>query len=320
MAKVILITGATGKQGKATVTHLIQSNSDVIILAVTRNPSSEAARSLALKSDRVKLVRGDVNSPTRIFDEAFKICSQPVWGVFCVLVSPSASHDNNHFGLNECSKATLLGGVTPEQEEQQGKDFVDECLRRNVKFFAYSSVDRGDSASLENPTYVPHFLSKHNIEKHILKRTENGTKMGYCFIRPVAFLDQLAPPYGGSFAAMWKDLGSKTLQMIAVSDIGAVTARVLLDPEPFWNQGVSLAGFDMGYEQGAKEFRDKVGYEMPVTVSFTEDGPPDAIEEWRLMVKWFKEVGYGVDIAKARELHPNMLSWQGWLERESGYI
>jgi hypothetical protein len=49
-------------------------------------------------------------------------------------------------------------------EESQGKALIDESIRQKVKFFVYSSVDRGgEDRSFNNPTNIPHFMTKHNI-------------------------------------------------------------------------------------------------------------------------------------------------------------
>lgn len=79
MARNLLITGATGKQGGAVVSSLLASRSaaDFVIYAVTRNPSSSAAKSLA-SNPNVKVIRGDMNDP----ESLFKSAGVPIWSVF----------------------------------------------------------------------------------------------------------------------------------------------------------------------------------------------------------------------------------------------
>lgn len=86
MTIALLITGATGKQGGAVIDGLLAQDADVEILAVTRNTQSPAAQKLAQKSDKVKLVQGDLNNPAGIFENAKKASSLPVWGVFSLQV------------------------------------------------------------------------------------------------------------------------------------------------------------------------------------------------------------------------------------------
>lgn len=112
MAKNIIVTGATGKQGGALISALLAAPSAAqhVIYAVTRNPASAAARRLASISG-VSVVRGDLDSPAAIFAAV----GEPVWGVFSVQVP---------FG----------GGATAVTEERQG-EAADCGSRRKVKKF-----------------------------------------------------------------------------------------------------------------------------------------------------------------------------------------
>jgi hypothetical protein len=79
-------------------------------------------------------------------------------------------------------------GSSGQSEEAQGKALVDGALAADVKFFVYSSVDRGgDDKSYETPTEIPHFISKHNIEHHLVEKA--GDKMKWTILRPVCFTD-----------------------------------------------------------------------------------------------------------------------------------
>lgn len=111
--KFILVTGATGKQGRALISALrpttisttednaAQSNS-FRILALTRKKTSPAAKQLSLET-HVDVVEGnldDAPSIRKIFEDT-KV-NGGVWGVFCILAFP---------GL----------GANADGEERQGK-------------------------------------------------------------------------------------------------------------------------------------------------------------------------------------------------------
>lgn len=169
MSKVLLITGATGKQGGATVNALLNSpqSKDFTILAVTRNPDSPSAKKLAEKG--IKLVKGDLDDVPAIFAAAKEVSKDPIWGVFSI--------------------QTPLGSRGAKSEETRGKALVDEAVKGGVKMFVYTSVERGgDEKSFDNPTPIPHFISKYNIEKHLLEKAKEA-KMDWCILRPVAFMD-----------------------------------------------------------------------------------------------------------------------------------
>jgi uncharacterized protein YbjT (DUF2867 family) len=171
MTKPILVTGATGKQGGAVVNALLESPNakDFTILAVTRNPESASAKRLVERG--VQIVQGDLNDVEDIFSAAKAVNKEPIWGVFSVQ-TPMAKSTN------------------VQTEEAQGKALVDAALAHDVKFFVYSSIDRGGEKSFDNPTPIPHFISKHNIEHHLVdKAGAKGEKLGWTILRPTAFLD-----------------------------------------------------------------------------------------------------------------------------------
>jgi len=86
--KTLLVTGATGKQGGAVINALLNSPeaAGFNILAVTRDTASKSARALAQRSQYLKLVQGDLNEPSKIFENAKQISSEPIWGAFSVQV------------------------------------------------------------------------------------------------------------------------------------------------------------------------------------------------------------------------------------------
>ena len=84
MARAILVSGSTGKQGGALIEALISSPraSEFAIYALTRSPNSESAKKLTAKSDRIKILQGDLDDTEAIF----KAAPEPIWGVFSVQV------------------------------------------------------------------------------------------------------------------------------------------------------------------------------------------------------------------------------------------
>jgi uncharacterized protein YbjT (DUF2867 family) len=175
MSKVILVTGATGKQGGAVIDALKASDhlSGYTILALTRNINSPSAKKLA-EYDNIKLVAGDLNNVPAIFVEAAKVVSDPIWGIFSVQAYP------------------LRGkGSDPAIEVKQGKDLIDTAVTNGVSFFVYASVDRGGDNSSQNKTPIPHFATKLEIEKHLL---ENAKTMKWTILRPVTFMDVSGVP------------------------------------------------------------------------------------------------------------------------------
>lgn len=87
MSRKILVSGATGKQGGALITALIQRKADFEILALTRDAASPSAQRLAAESSKITLIQGNLDDTEAIFAEAArKTSGSPIWGVFSVQV------------------------------------------------------------------------------------------------------------------------------------------------------------------------------------------------------------------------------------------
>ncbi len=307
MSKALLITGATGKQGRGVIDALLElpNASDYTILAVTRTANSPSATALANKSPSIKLVEGNLDDPEAIFKKAAATTDVPIWGVFSVQVP-------------------MGGGQTPKSEERQGKALVDAALAHDVKHFVYTSVDRGgDQKSSSNPTNVPHFISKHNIEKHLEERVsaEKG-KMTYTILRPVGFFDNWTPDFmGKGFGAMWRaGLPDKfKLQLIACSDIGFFAAQAFARPEEYKNKAFALAGDELSFSQANQVFKEKTGKDMPTTFTFLGSAMLWGIKEMGSMFAWFREEGYGCDIAALKKQNPKLKTLGDWLEKDGQF-
>lgn len=299
--RAILVTGATGKQGGAVVKALLKANSDIEILALTRNASSASAQKLTQNSPKIKLITGNLDAPDRAFDAAQKATKLPIWGVFSVQVAIGDGH-------------------TALTEERQGKALIDASLAHNVSHFVYSSVDRGGARSETSPTSVPHFISKHAIEQHLIARTKD-TNMTYAIIRPVAFFEDLSPDFVGKvFASSWAALGqTKKLQLIATSDIGFFAAEALLHPEPWKGVGLSIAGDELTFAEFKTVFETTTGKKLPMTFGFLAAFVNFMVKDLGLMFRWFGDVGYGADVAASRKVNPGLKDFAKWLETESAW-
>ncbi|RAL08754.1 NAD(P)-binding protein [Aspergillus homomorphus CBS 101889] len=294
----ILVTGATGKQGGSVVRNLLAQNAPFDILAVTRNAQSSSAQKLAQQSPKIKLLEGNLDNPEALFRAAKSAISTPIWGVFSV----QAADPRN------------------DSERRQGLALVDESIKQDVKFFVYSSVDRGGEASIDNPTEVPHFIYKHEIEKHLIAASK-GTGMEWAVLRPTAFFENLTPDYFGRvFATAWHmALKGKPLQLIATSDIGFFAAHAFLHPEESRGKFFSLAGDELTYDQMATIFKQKTGKDVPTTYRLPVRLMMMAVKELGVMFKWFYEQGYGADIEALRKISPVLKDFGTWVETESGF-
>src|SRR5437667_8711354 len=108
--EIILVSGATGRQGGAVINHLLQKNWRV--RALTRNPQSRKAVELSGKG--VELVRGDMDDCARL-----KSVIKGAYGVYSV---------------------QDFWSVGAKREVQQGKNIADAAATSGVEHFVYASV------------------------------------------------------------------------------------------------------------------------------------------------------------------------------------
>jgi uncharacterized protein YbjT (DUF2867 family) len=309
--KAILVTGATGKQGGAVLKRLATSPSasQFTLLAVTRNTSGGSAQKIVERHPGTLLVQGDLNDVPSLFKSAksvLKAAGKPeqIWGVYSVQVS-------------------MGPGVTIESEIAQGKALIDESIAEGVTHFVYSSVDRGgNEKSFTNETPIPHFQSKHQIEQHLLEKAgKQGDKMGWTILRPVAFMDNLAPGFQTKvfLAALRDTLQEKPLQWIAVEDIGIFAAKAFQHPSEWNTRAEGLAGDELTFEELSGCFQRAIGSPAPATFGVFGRALMWAVKEMKIMVTWFKTDGYGVDIKKLRSEEKGVMNMETWLKTKSGW-
>ncbi|KAF4968327.1 hypothetical protein FSARC_4273 [Fusarium sarcochroum] len=299
MSRTILVTGATGKQGGSVVAALIAAKADFSILALTRDVSSPSAKRLASKFPKITLVEGNLDDADAVFKNATNVAATPIWGVFSV-------------------QTPAMNSTGPIIEEKQGKDLIDAALQNKVKHFVYSSVDRNGIASIDNPTNIPHFVSKHNIEHHLLRKT-TGTEMEWTILRPVAFMENFDGGFVGKiFATAWRlAVKSRPLQLIATSDIGVFGAKAFMDSNLFSGKSISLAGDELTYNQMAAVFKKQTGSDVPLTWGIFARLTLWLSKEMGTMFAFFEKEGYGANIKELRCMHPELKSLGTWLEGTS---
>ena len=207
-----------------------------------------------------------------------------------------------------------------DAEYTQGRDLVDAALKAGVKHFVYTSVDRHGDASIDNPTNVPHFISKHKIEKHLIDSTKNG-EMTWTILRPVAFMENFTDNFFGRFfVTTWKmAVKEKPLQLISVDDIGAVAAQAFLRPDQWKNRAISLAGDELTIDQAGEIFKKHTGEDLPWTYQFICSLLTWAVKDMGYMFSWFYDIGYAANIEEVRKIHPGLKDFETWLVTDSQF-
>jgi len=273
--KVILVTGATGRQGGAVLRHLAERG--FACRALTRDPESKQARAFVGRG--TELVRGDMEDPASLTRAL-----EGVYGVYAV-------------------QTPYEGGV--DAEVRQGFHLVDAAQRAGIAHFVYSSV-----ASADHSTRIPHFDSKFRIEEHL-----RGTGMRYTIVRPVFFmenwLDMRQMIEGGSIALPLDP--TTRLQMVAVDDIGGVVATAFERSGKWQGRAFEVAGDEQSMTELAQAFSRASGREVQYRQVPWNEFEARSGAEVATMYRWFHDVGYHVDIPVVRQEYPKLNSFVRWL-------
>jgi len=282
--KVVLVTGATGRQGGSVVRHMLPKAWK--LRALTRRPEAYEAQSLARRG--VQVVQGDLEDPVSIARAA-----EGIYGIYSV---------------------QDFWSVGAKREVRQGKNLADAAKKARVQHFVYSSV-----GGAERNTGIPHWESKWEIEKYIGQLGLPAT-----IFRPAAFMEMynvLEVELGllkGKLADPLR--GEKPYQTIATDDIGAFAALAFERPTDFIGKQLEIAGSELTNIEAAKVFSRVLGrpvkfrrLPMPMVRLFMG-------EEFYKMFRWFNEAGFKADIASLRQRHPevHLHTLEEWL-REEGW-
>ena len=289
--KEILVTGATGIQGRAVVRHLQQHGYRV--RALSRDPGKPAARALA--EGGATVVRGDLEDRASI-DAAVS----GVYGVFSL---------QNFW---EGYPTSFLGA---EGEIRQGKNLADAAKAASVQHFVHAS-----GAGAERVGGIAHLDCKLVVEQHI-----RALRLPATILRPVFFMDNFDTPAFGYQQPVLEGrldlplLEDKKLQMVASDDIGHFVALAFDKPGDFVGAAFELAGDELTMTEIAATFTRV----MARPVRFV--GDPGYIaeirkfsEEFAAMYTWFNDSGFNAFLPGLRALHPGLVRFEQYL-RSAGW-
>jgi len=272
--QTILVTGATGHQGGASLRRLRDSGFSV--RALTRNPDEPNAR--AITGPGVEVVRGDMSDRSSLLRAL-----DGVYGVHSVQPSKPGA----------------------ETEIQEGFNVADAAKTSGVTHFVYSSV-----ASADQNTGIPHFDSKRRIEEHIQGTGLHYTIVRPVFFMENWLMMRQAIESG----TLSLPLSPTTrLQMIAVADIGGVVAQAFTHPGKWQNRIFELAGDELSMSDLAQVFTRASGREVRYAQVPWEEFERQVGADYARMYRWFEETGYHVDIGAVRQEYHALMSFEQWI-------
>jgi uncharacterized protein YbjT (DUF2867 family) len=280
---VVLVTGATGRQGGSVVRHL-QAQGGWKIRALTRNPNDEASRRLA--SQGVEIVKGDLED--------------------------AASLGGAVNGAQAVYSVQDFWAVGAKREVQQGKNLADVARKAGVEHFVYSSV-----GGAERNSRIDHWESKWEVEKHIRKLGLPAT-----MVRPAAFMENyyIDQVEIGLLKGKLMDpiRGDKPYQTIAADDIGGFVALAFSRPKEFIGMELEIAGSELTNIEAAQVFSRVLGkkvkfQKLPMPMVRLVLG-----KEFYQMFRWFNDAGFKANIPELKRRYPEvrLRGLEEWLRDE----
>ncbi|MFJ9867708.1 NmrA/HSCARG family protein [Streptomyces sp. NPDC101165] len=267
----IAVTGATGAQGGATAHALLAAGHQV--RALTRTPAAPAAEAL-------RRLGADVRYAD--FDDR-------------------PSLDSALAGADSLFAVTTPFGTDTATEVRQGRTLLDAAAAARVGHIVLTSAAHADRG-----TGIPHYDSKHEIERHLMT-----TGVPWTVIAPAAFMDNFASGWTleglreNTFA--WPMPADRPLTLIPADDIGAFAALVLQRRSVFTGRRVDIASDELTAAQIAAALSAATGRpvrhrEVPLSYVRTHS------DDLAAMFSYFTTAGLDVDVTGLRRAHPEV----GW--------
>jgi hypothetical protein len=147
--------------------------------------------------------------------------------------------------------------------------------------------------------------------------------MSWTIFRPVAFFENLGVAFlNRIFVTIWRAIPSaKPLQFISTVDIGHIAALAFqnADSPDHKNQAISIAAAELNYQQANEIFRARLpdAGNIPQTFGIVGSFVRHHVKEVRTMIDWLEKDGVGASLEETRRLHPDVMDFGTWLEKES---
>lgn len=271
----VVVIGATGNQGGATVRHLLAAG--WAVRALVRDPGSSAAA--ALVADGADLVVGDLNDRASV-----EAALRDAYGVFSV---QSANPD----------------------ELAQGLNVVDAANATGVRHLVYASVGGAEN---QNTYYVEQGWGP--IEKWQIEERIRDLGVPATILRPAGFMEDFTSParffQDGALNVPWRD--DLAVNLIAIDDIGVLAAQAFAAPETYLGRAIEISGDRRTAPEIAAALSTAAGRpishnRIPLDVLWRHS--PEAAK----VFEWVDARYYDSDPAAIRETFPALMDFEAWL-------
>jgi uncharacterized protein YbjT (DUF2867 family) len=279
---LVLVTGATGRQGTAVVRHLLSDGWRV--RGVTRSPGSEESRELARRG--VEVVTADMADL-----DAMRTACANAYGVYSV-------------------QNPMIAGV--EGEAVQGRNVATAAADAGVSHLVYGAAGPGTP-----DTGVAAWDVKLEVEAYA-----RSCGLPVTVLRPMAFMElmtdkDLYPPVA-AWHLMPRLVGEdRPLPWLSAEDLGAIAARAFGDPTTYVGRELGLAADVCTLAQCREVWRRVTGraprrIPMPVWL-FERFVGPDLTRMWH----WLASHDVEADVTQTRSICPDADTVETFVRRRT---
>lgn len=281
----VLVIGATGQQGRATIGHLLQRGWEV--RAFVRDLDSPAAAKL--RDAGANLIEGNLDEPASV-----RAAMKEAYGVFMMLTPMSGVHITT-----EGIAAEIRWGTT----------VVDLAAELSIAHLVYSSVrGAGQDAG------VDYYTAKEAIEERIHQAGIPAT-----ILRPTFFMDNLQAfnrPVLDDSGELVVNLAVRSdipISLVSTADIGAFAAIAFDRPAAFTGRTIELAGDYLTPSQIAETVGRHAG--LPARSHQVPVAQVKAFDEHvgQMFAHFNDDPDGALDIASLRAEHPGLMDLATWL-------
>jgi uncharacterized protein YbjT (DUF2867 family) len=310
--KVIAVVGATGAQGGGLVRAIAADSSGAFSArAITRDPSSDAAKALAALPN-VEVVQGDLEDPASI-EAAFS----GAHGAFCV----------TFFWVD----------FSPETELRHAQTMASAAKSAGVHHVVWSTLedtrttlplDDERMPVLQGKYNVPHFDGKEEADVVFRDAGVPTTFLRTAFYWENLIYFGLGPQRGeDGVLGLTYPMGKSRLPAIGAEDIGKIAFGIFKRGDELIGETISVAGEHLTGAQMAEKLTNALGEEVRYNEvdpdAFRSFGFPGA-DEVGNMFHWkrdFEAEYVGArDLEVARSLDPELKDFDAWLAENAKLI
>ncbi|MDO0930325.1 NmrA family NAD(P)-binding protein [Streptomyces sp. DG2A-72] len=293
----VLVTGATGKQGGATVRALRAA--DVPVRALVRDRATDRAK--AVEALGAELVTGDLHDSDSVVRAA-----EGARAVFSVQMP-----------------AMTAEGFDFEGEVTQGTNLIEGAKAAGVRQFVHTSVS-GAGQHTETPGWAegrwasmePTMSAKSAIQD----RLRAAGFPHWTLLKPATFMENFLPSMAFLFprgieGGLVTVLNPETrVSLVAVDDIGRAAAAALAAPEQFDGVELELASDYLSMTEIAEVLSRALGTQLSAPDMTEEEALAAGMPAYAASYEWLNVAGQPGRPHYARDLGIPLTSFEEWAQ------